>query len=176
VVLQQPEHRDLAALAREGTTALDAALGRDVLRRGAAVAGPALAAYLLARGWGGAPQAHAAAFGTVVATQLAQTLDAGWTEGSLNRSVLGAVAGSAGMLVASLTVPPLRQALGLGVLGPFGWALVGGGALAAVSLNRVLAALAPGRPPRSQPRHADEADPPPHVAPTNPLLLPASGI
>ena len=45
VVLQRPEHRNLAGLAREGTSALDASLRRDVLRRGAATALPALAAY-----------------------------------------------------------------------------------------------------------------------------------
>jgi magnesium-transporting ATPase (P-type) len=77
VVLQRPEHRNLAGLAREGVSALDASLRTDVLRRGAATALPALAAYLLGRGSGGLEAAGAVAFGGVVANQLAQTLDAG---------------------------------------------------------------------------------------------------
>jgi hypothetical protein len=48
LVLQRPEHRDLRALAREGTAALDASLRGDVLRRGLATAVPSLAAFLLA--------------------------------------------------------------------------------------------------------------------------------
>jgi calcium-translocating P-type ATPase len=140
VVLQEPEHRNLAALAREGTAALDASLRRDVFRRGAATALPALAAYLLAERRGGLGQAGSVAFGTVVATQLAQTLDAGWAEEGLNRGVMGAVAGSAGVLAAALTVPPVRTLLGLGLLTPLGWGLIGGGAAAAVALNRLFAA------------------------------------
>jgi hypothetical protein len=48
-----------------------------------------------------------------VATQLAQTLDAGWSEASLNRSVLKAVGGSAAFLLATMTMRPLRNLLGL---------------------------------------------------------------
>jgi magnesium-transporting ATPase (P-type) len=137
VVLQQPEHRNLAGLAREGTAALDVALRRDVFRRGAATALPALGAYLLAQRRGGLGQAGSVAFGTVVATQLAQTLDAGWAEAGLDRSVAGAVAGSAGVLGAALTVPPVRDLLGLGPLTALGWGLIGSGAVAAVALSRL---------------------------------------
>jgi calcium-translocating P-type ATPase len=137
VALQQPEHRNLAGLAREGASALDASLRRDVLRRGAATAIPALAAFLLAQRSGSVEQASSVAFGTVVATQLAQTLDAGWTEGSLNRSVLGAVAGSTGLLAATLTVGGLRDLLGLGRSTPLAWGLIGTGAMAAVALSRL---------------------------------------
>ncbi|HEY7330324.1 MAG TPA: HAD-IC family P-type ATPase [Gemmataceae bacterium] len=140
VVLQQPEHRNLAALAREGTAALDDSLRRDVFRRGAATTLPTLAAYLLSRSNSTVPQAGAVAFGTIVATQLAQTLDAGWSEGNLNLPVLGAVGGSAAFLVSTLTLSPLRNLLGLAVPSAPGWLLIGGGALAAVALNRVLAA------------------------------------
>jgi magnesium-transporting ATPase (P-type) len=139
IVLQQPEHRNLAALAREGTSALDASLRQDVLRRGTATAVPALAAFLAARALGEPGQASSVAFGTIVATQLSQTLDAGWTEGNLNRSVLGAVAGSAGMLASALTWRPLRELLGLARPNLMGWGLVGAGAVAAVALSRVLA-------------------------------------
>src|SRR5439155_4414072 len=81
VVLQRPEHRHLAGLAREGVSALDASLRTDVLRRGAATALPSLAAYLLARGAVGPAAAGTVAFGGVVANQLAQTADAGWVDG-----------------------------------------------------------------------------------------------
>jgi calcium-translocating P-type ATPase len=155
VTLQQPEHRNLAALAREGASALDASLRRDVLRRGVATAGPALAAYLLAQRSGGLPQAGAVAFGTVVATQLAQTLDAGWAEGSLSPTVVGAVAGSAGLLASALSLRPLRDLLGLGLLTPAGWGLIGAGAVAAVALNRILAATEAVRPARAPAAQAD---------------------
>src|SRR5260370_888406 len=79
-----------------------------------------------------------AACGSSVAAQLAQTLDAGWTEGRLSSSVLGAVGGSAGMLVSALTVGPLRNLLGLAAPGPVGWGLIGTVAAASVVLNRIL--------------------------------------
>ena len=154
VVLQPPEHRNLAALAREGTSALDSSLRRDVFRRGAATTLPALAAYLLARGSGTAEQAGAVAFGTVVATQLSQTLDAGWSEGNLNRPVLMAVGGSAAFLLSTLTLRPMRNLLGLAVPTPAGWTLIGAGAVAAVALSRLLAvagSVYPGRAPQAEP-------------------------
>jgi calcium-translocating P-type ATPase len=145
VVLQPPEHRNLAGLAREGTDALDAPLRRDVFRRGTATALPALTAYLLARRWGSAAEAGSVAFGTVVATQLSQTLDAGWSEGSLNAPILGAVGGSAAFLLATLTLGPMRHLLGLAPPTPAGFALMGAGSLAAVAINRLLVASARNR-------------------------------
>ncbi len=144
VVLQPPEHRNLAALAREGTAALDASLRRDVFRRGAATTLPALTAYLLGRRISTPPQAGAVAFGTIVATQLAQTLDAGWSEGNLNLPVLAAVGGSTAFLVSTLTLNPLRNLLGLALPTPAGWSLIGGGAVAAVALSRLLAVAGSG--------------------------------
>jgi magnesium-transporting ATPase (P-type) len=138
IVLQQPEHRNLAALAREGASALDTSLRRDVFRRGTATGVPALAAFLAAHALGQSSEAGSVAFGTIVATQLSQTLDAGWSEDSLNRSVLGAVATSAGLVVSALTVRPLRDLLGLALPGPLGWGLIGAGALSAVLISRGL--------------------------------------
>ncbi len=137
VALQQPEHHDLGALSREGASALDKPLRNDILRRGIATAAPALAAYILSLRAGSLTQARTVAFASIVATQLAQTLDAGRAEGGLSRSVLGAVAGSAGLLVAALAARPLRGFFGLAVPGPLGWTLVGVGALIAVLLGRV---------------------------------------
>ncbi|HEV2404682.1 MAG TPA: cation-transporting P-type ATPase, partial [Ktedonobacterales bacterium] len=139
VALQRPEHNNLAGLAREGTTALDTALRRDVLRRGLLTAGPSLAAYLIALRSGTLGQARGVAFGSIIATQLAQTLDAGWAEGSLTPSVLTAVAGSASVLLAALTVPPIRDFLTLGTPTLLGWGLIGGGALLAMALSHGLA-------------------------------------
>jgi magnesium-transporting ATPase (P-type) len=139
VVLRKPEHHQLAGLSHEGVAALDRSLRTDVLRRGTATASPALAAYFLARILGNRDQANAAAFGTIVATQLTQTLDAGWAEGQLDSSVLAAVGSSAGVLVAALTLPPVRALLGLPLPGPLAWSLIGGGGLAAVLFSRLLA-------------------------------------
>jgi calcium-translocating P-type ATPase len=136
VALQRPEHHNLAALSREGTQALDASLRDDVLHRGALTAGPSLAAYALALGSGTLPQARAVAFGGIVATQLAQTLDAGRAEGTLTRGVLVAVGGSTGVLVGALTIPPLRDLLALAMPGPVGWSLIGGAALTALLFSR----------------------------------------
>jgi cation-transporting ATPase I len=149
VALQQPEHRHLAGLAREGTAALDKPLRNEVLRRGALTAGPSLAAYLLALATETLPQARTVAFASVVATQLAQTLDVGWAEGSLTPPVMGAVGGSAALLGSALLVPQLRTFLGLALPTPFGWGLIAGGALLAMLVSRLLAVrpqLAPGRP------------------------------
>jgi calcium-translocating P-type ATPase len=158
VALQQPAHRNLAGLAREGASALDASLRRDVLRRGMATAAPALTAYFVARGAGSDAEAGSVAFGTVVATQLAQTLDVGWAEESLSRSVLGAVAGSAGLLVSTLTLRPLRNLLGLGPTTPLGWALIGAGSAAAVALSRIFASR-DAVPPAAVPALAAEEHP-----------------
>jgi calcium-translocating P-type ATPase len=146
VALQPPEHRHLAGLAREGASALDASLRRDVLRRGVATAVPALAGYFLAQRTSSAAEASSVAFGTVVATQLAQTLDTGWVEESINGTLLGAVAGSAGLLLSGLTLRPLRNLLGLGLPTPFGWTLIGSGAAAAVVLSRLLVSPDSNRP------------------------------
>jgi calcium-translocating P-type ATPase len=137
VALQQPEHHDLSALAREGASALDAPLRNDILRRGAATAAPSLTNYLLALRSVSQQEARTVAFASIVFTQLAQTLDAGRADGGLSRSVLGAVAGSTGLLIAVLTVRPLRNFLGLATPTPLGAVLVAAGALVAVLLGRM---------------------------------------
>jgi calcium-translocating P-type ATPase len=154
VALQPPESRRLSALAREGTAALDAPLRRDMLRRGAGTAVPALIAYLAMLRSGSLAEARSVAFASVVGTQLAQTLDMGRAEGTLTRSVLGAVAGSAAVLLATLTVPPLQSFLGLVMPSPAGWLLIGTGSLAAVLLGRGLTLTLNGGSRRLLPRPA----------------------
>src|SRR6266566_288620 len=105
VALQQPEHRSLAGLHREGAMALDKPLRNDIVRRGLATALPALAAYGVMLGSSTLPQARSVAFASVVMNQLAQTLDAGRFEGGLTRSVFSAVVGSAGVLAATFAIP-----------------------------------------------------------------------
>jgi len=115
VAAQQPEHRDLAALRREGGADQDRLLRADVVRRGLATAGPALGAYGLATVVGTPAQARSVAFGAIVATQLAQTISLGRSESSLTRPVIGAIAGSGGFAIAAMVVSPLSAFLGLGL-------------------------------------------------------------
>ncbi len=138
VALQPPETRHLASLSREGTAALDKPLRNDIWLRGFATAAPSLVAYLIGLRISGLEQARSVAFASVVGTQLAQTLDAGRSEDSLTRSVFGAVLGSVGVLLAALTVPPLRGFLGLVTPIPSSWLLIGITALVAPILGRGL--------------------------------------
>jgi magnesium-transporting ATPase (P-type) len=138
VILQQPEHRDLTRLQREGASELDVPLLKEVLRRGLATAGPSLAAYLLTLRTGSLPLARSVAFTSVVVTQLAQTLMAGRVEGHLTAPVLYAVGGSLGSLLLAFGIPALRQFLNLVIPPPSAWLLVAGSALAAILLNRLL--------------------------------------
>jgi hypothetical protein len=140
VAVQEPEHRDLAGLAREGTAALDAPLRRGILHRGIATTVPSFAAYVLASRSADPARRRAVAFTTVVGGQLAQTLDLGRAEGRLSHEVLLAVAGSAGFVAAALTLPPFQGFLGLALPTPFGLALCGAAAAASVAISRILSA------------------------------------
>src|SRR5205807_8663137 len=88
IVLQRPEHRNLAGLAREGLSALDRGLKRDVFRRAVATGLPSLGAYLLMHAFAWPQQASAVAVTSVIATQLAQTLAVGRVGGLLSKSVI----------------------------------------------------------------------------------------
>jgi hypothetical protein len=104
-------------------------------------------------------QAAAVAFGSVVATQVAQSLEVGWPDGQPNRAILGAVAASVSLLGIALLAPPARALLGLVAPTPVGLGLIVTTAAAAFIINRILstagflsendaapAASAPGRP------------------------------
>jgi cation-transporting P-type ATPase I len=142
VVLQRPQNRDLAELAREGLSALDSGLRRDVLRRGLATAVPTLGSYLFMQSTGDPAQASAVAFASVVATQLAQTLDAGRVQGAISRSVINAVGVSAGLLGTSIALPPLRNFLGLTMPSRLGWGAIGASTVFAVLISRAISELA----------------------------------
>lgn len=135
VILQQPEHRDLRWLQREGAAALEGPLVREVLKRGLATALPSLTAYLIALGSHSLPRARSVAFASIVLTQLAQTLLAGRVEGRLTRPVLGAVGSSLGVLLAAFSIPQVRRFLELVHLPLSFWLLVAGSTLAAPLLN-----------------------------------------
>jgi magnesium-transporting ATPase (P-type) len=111
VAVQPPVERDLSAVGREGAASFDERLRHDVLRRGVATAAPALAAVLAATPLGAAPQT--VAFASIIVTQLAQTVQAGFSQDQLSPSVLGALVGAGGMLGLSLLVGPVRRFLAL---------------------------------------------------------------
>jgi cation-transporting P-type ATPase I len=148
LAVQEPEHRDLSALAREGAAGLDAPLRGDILRRGVATALPSLAAYLAAQALIGPARAQSVAFGSIVATQLGHALDLGRVEGRLSRPVLGAVALSGGITVAGMAVPGLAAFLSLQWPGIAGAGLILGASVAAVALARLLSL---GRRPSREP-------------------------
>jgi hypothetical protein len=95
---------------------------------------------------GGVPLARTVAFASIVATQLAQTFDVGGRDGNFTRSVRGVAIGSAGALVGTLTMRPLRGFLELVRLMPWGWSLVRAATISAVALARALAAPIPPAP------------------------------
>ncbi|MBE3558626.1 MAG: HAD-IC family P-type ATPase [Ktedonobacteraceae bacterium] len=146
VALQQPEHRNLADLRREGISALGTPLRNELLRRALTTSLPSLAAYLLTLRQGGQFAARSVAFASIITTQLAQTLDMGRSEGHFTSSVSAAVAGSLAVLAATFALPPLRQFLGLVIPSPAGWLLIAGATVISLFSSRLLAAhLSPKR-------------------------------
>jgi cation-transporting ATPase I len=118
VVIQQPNHRDLKGLAREGPISLDDALRLDVIRRAVTTALPSLGAYMASRYVSPAHQHSTVAFGSIIATQLAQTLDLGRADGRLSVPVCWAVLSSAGLLGSCLLFRAPRNALRLALPTP----------------------------------------------------------
>jgi cation-transporting P-type ATPase I len=136
VAVQPPEHRDLSNLAREGLAALDKPLRHDVLRRGFATAVPSLASTFAIAARGDMGQAQTAAFGSIVATQLAQTWQLRRRDENAGGPVAAAIAGSVLLMVAATTLPPLRRFLGLTPPTTTTTAAIAAAALAAMSLAR----------------------------------------
>jgi calcium-translocating P-type ATPase len=145
VAIQEPPHRELAGLAREGTASLGKTLRDDILSRGVATAMPSIAAYLAAGPRRDPVRARTVALSSVVTTQLAQTLALGQARGQLTASVAAGVLGSAAALGAAVALPPLQGFLGLALPTPFGLLLVLGATLGAVALDALLAPGTRGR-------------------------------
>ena len=152
VALQQPENHDLAALSREGESALGAPLRNDIMRRASITALPSLAATLAAWTVGGPAQASAVAYSSMVTTQLIQTLEAGHTDEGWNGPMVSAVVGSGGILAATLAVPTLRNFFGLAIPSPFGWAVTVGATGASFALSRLFSSGVRVRPAQVRPR------------------------
>ena len=138
VAVQEPEHRNLAGLRREGGKAFDAPLRDEIVRRGVATALPSLVVYSLAARSMSAAAARTVAYTSIVTTQLGQTLDLGRVEGGLTGPVTQATVGSLAVLAASLWVPPLPAFLSLAPISPVGLGLAAGASLAAVAIGRSL--------------------------------------
>ncbi len=149
VAVQNPEHRDLASLSREGTAALDAPLRRTILHRGLATSIPSFAAYALVSRDNPA-RARAVAFTSVVGAQLVQTLDLGRAEGKLSREVLLAVTGTGAFVAAAVTFPPLQSFLGFALPTPLGLALIAGAMATSLAISRIL--VSDGQP-KTSPAH-----------------------
>jgi magnesium-transporting ATPase (P-type) len=141
LAVQEPKMHDLSSLAREGTPSLGAPLWDDIVRRASATALPALAAFLVALALRGTQQAQSVGFTTIIATQLAQTLDTGLAEGEHRAPVLAAVGGSVALIGGALTLPPLRTFLGLASPSPLSWALIALAVPAAVATSHSLPVL-----------------------------------
>jgi calcium-translocating P-type ATPase len=138
VAVQPPEHRDLSQLSREGSGAMEVALRADIVRRSLATGTSSFLAYMLAARTISPEAGRNTAYLSVVATQLAQTVDIGRAEGRLTPSVAGAIAGSVAVLGATVTVPGLRRFLGVASPTAGGLALTGGASALAVVLGRTL--------------------------------------
>jgi cation-transporting ATPase I len=140
VASRDPRGVSLESLAREGPeSSLGTALTHEVAQRAVATAVATTAGWLMARFTGTEARASSVAAGSLVASQLAQTLVASHGD----PAVLAAVAASAAALVGSVQIPGLSQFFGSRPLGPVGWSIVGGAAL----LGAAIAALPPGRLP-----------------------------
>ena len=172
VAVQQPEHRDLAGLSREGTAALDAPLRRGLLNRGLATSIPSFLGYALSAGTRDPARRRAVAFTSTVATQLAQTLDLGRAEGRLSPEVLGAVAASGAFVVVVQALPPLQRFFGLALPTPFGLVVCAGAEQkqrhqpASRQVERspkpwMKHASSPARPPRGRARKPRTSSPTP---------------
>jgi magnesium-transporting ATPase (P-type) len=137
VAVQPPRERELRRVTREGSGSFDRQLLDGIIRRGIATAAPALGAVLAAPVLGA--QAATVAFGSLIVTQLAQTVQSGRVRDTLSVPVIGAVAGSGGVLALCLAVAPLRTFLRLPPTSLPSMLLIGATAPGAMALATALA-------------------------------------
>src|SRR5262249_22619271 len=124
VAVQEPEHNELAGLAREGLGGLDKPLRNEALARGLRTAVPSLGAFLAARLVQDVPQARVVGLGSVIGTQLAQTLRLGQAQGRPTRAVTARVTASAALVAAGMAVPAIRRFFSLAAPSPVSLSLV----------------------------------------------------
>jgi magnesium-transporting ATPase (P-type) len=136
--MQSPGHCKLSLLTGEGLSGLDSHLRRDLVRHAVATGVPTLGAYWWMRAAAGPAEAGAVAFASLIGTQLAQTLEAGKTQGFRSLSVLATVGGTLAALGLGLGVPPVREFFGLVAPSALGWGAVAASSVAAAALSRVL--------------------------------------
>lgn len=141
VAVQPPRELELRHVTRETSETFDEQLRGGIIRRGLATAAPALLAVLVAPIFG----AHAGtvAFGSLIVTQLAQTVQSGRVRDALSVPVIVAVAGSGSVLAASLALPPLRAFLQLPPASASSVLLIGATAPAAMALATALSRQGP---------------------------------
>ncbi|MDG4766318.1 HAD-IC family P-type ATPase [Solwaraspora sp. WMMD406] len=119
-------------LAREGPeSSLGVSLNQEVARRAAATALATTGGWLAARLTGTPARASSVALAGLVAAQLAQTAVAAKGD----PLVLGAAGVSMGALFGVVQTPVVSQFFGCRPLGPVGWSIVGGSAVAGAGLG-----------------------------------------
>ncbi|MFD0888169.1 cation transporting ATPase C-terminal domain-containing protein, partial [Streptosporangium algeriense] len=106
---------------------LGASLTRDIYLRATTTATAASVAWLAGRVTGTRGRANTIALVALISTQLFQTL----ASGGRDRVVLLAVIASMGVLAASVSIPAVCLFFGCRPLGPVGWGIALGSALAA---------------------------------------------
>ncbi len=145
LAVRPPTVRDPVALLHEGPDkSLGSALTRDTLIRAGATASAATGAWLAARATGTRGRAGTVALASLVNTQLAQTVAAGWR----SPLVLGASAISAAGLAAMISTPGVSHFFGCRPLGPIGWSIALGSSALGTAGGLAASAIMAERPRR----------------------------
>ena len=130
IAVRPPRAQSRQDLVREGPEAsLAASLDRAIAVRAATTAAGAGGAWVVGRMTGRHQRASTIALVALVGTQLGQTL----SSGGFNPLVAAAGIGSAAVLVGVVQTPVLSQFFGCTPLGPVGWSVAGGSAVAATA-------------------------------------------
>jgi cation-transporting ATPase I len=137
VASRTPRHVSLESLAREGPElSLGTGLSQEITQRAIATALATTGGWLAARFTGTAARASSVAVGSLVASQLAQTLVASHGD----PVVVAAVGASTAALIATVQTPGLSHLFGSRPLGPVGWSIVAGAAVAGAAIGALPAA------------------------------------
>jgi cation-transporting ATPase I len=135
IALRSPTRRSPEELLHEGPEAsLGGALAAQIVLRAATTAAGATGAWLLARPTGTSRRASTVALAALVGTQLGQTAVIGGTSPVVLTSTLV----SAGVLVGIVQTPGLSHFFGCTPMGPVGWGIAIGSAVAATGSSVVV--------------------------------------